>query len=55
MNKFGLQRAFRTAEGCEVLEVKSIATKHNILTPTINIIMWVPEKKKELTNAIDAV
>lgn len=45
MNRFGLQRAYSTPQGCEVLEVKSIAKRDNVLTPVVNIIMWVPEKK----------
>jgi len=45
MNKFGLQRSYKTREGCEVLEVRSIYKESNVLTPVVNIIMWVPEKK----------
>ena len=45
MNKFGLQREYRTREGCEVLEIRTLAKRSNVLTPVVNIIMWVPEKK----------
>lgn len=45
MNKFGLQRSYVTHEGCEVMEVRTIFTDSNVLTPVTNIIMWVPEKK----------
>ena len=50
MNKFGLQRAFKTAQGCEVIEIRSIATRANVITPVVNIIMWVPEKKVDKAN-----
>jgi hypothetical protein len=47
MNKFGLQRAYVTGLGCEVLEVKSIFKDSNVLTPVVNIILWVPEKDEK--------
>lgn len=45
MNRYGLQREYATPQGCEVLEVRTIAKRDNVLTPTTHIILWVPEKK----------
>ena len=50
MNKFGLQRAYCTREGCEVVEVRSVSTRDNVLTPVTNIVMWVPEKELDKPN-----
>ena len=47
MNSFGLQREYRTREGCEVIEVRSIYKESNVLTPVVNIILWVPEEGEE--------
>jgi hypothetical protein len=49
MNSYGLQRSYKTAEGCEVLQIRTISTRANVLTPVEHIILWVPEKdEKEL-------
>ena len=50
MNKFGIQREFCTPQGCEVLEVRTVAKRGNVLTPVTNIIMWVPEKELDKPN-----
>lgn len=49
-NRFGLQREFVTSQGCEVLEIRTVSTRANVLTPVTHITLWVPEKKLDKAN-----